>query len=142
MTQVPQHPAWESIAAVIEASIGWADTKDLPRLYDSLTQDERLFLFHPDEDSTIVGFDNFRAMAERLFMDPAFTATGHAVRDLRIHVDPTSTVAWFSARLDDHGSWNGIPCGWENARWTGVLLLQDGRWRMVQMHFSLASPGA
>jgi hypothetical protein len=136
------HPHGPAIAAVIEASIGWAVDKDLPRLYRSLVQDERLFLFHPDEDSTIVGFQAFQSMAERVFLDPAFQATGHAIRDLRIQVDATSTVAWFSARLDDHGTWNGAPCGWENARWTGVLLRELDEWRIVQMHFSLPTPPA
>ena len=137
-----RHPQWDAIAAVVEASIGWAATKDVARLYDALVRDERLFLFHPDEDSTIIGFAAFQAMAERVFLDPAFQATGHAIRELRIQVDSTSTVAWFSARLDDHGTWNGAPCGWENARWTGVLLYQPAGWRIVQMHFSLSTPAA
>jgi len=142
MTATLRHPEWDSIAAVIESSIGWAAHKGLQRLYASLVQDERLFLFHPDEDSTITGFEAFQAMAERVFLNPAFQATGYEIRDLDIQVDPTSTVAWFSARLDDHGTWNGAPCGWENARWTGVLLREQDAWRIVQMHFSLPSPAA
>jgi hypothetical protein len=48
-------------------------------------------------------------------------------------------VAWYSARLDDHGEWDGRKTGWDDARWTGVLEKRAGKWVIAQMHFSLAS---
>jgi len=125
------------VEAVIRVSIAWAEGKRLHLLYDALAQDGRLFIFHPDEDSTIRGFTAFRRMAEDVFMDPAFAAAGHEIRDLRIDFSRGGDIAWFSARLDDRGTWEGRPIGWENARWTGVLEQSDERWRIVQMHFSL-----
>ena len=56
----------------------------------------------------------------------------------RMNLSETGTVAWFSALLDDFGEWQGEPVGWEDARWTGVLEKRDGRWVIVQMHFSFA----
>ncbi|MFA7332094.1 MAG: nuclear transport factor 2 family protein [Candidatus Delongbacteria bacterium] len=132
-----RHPQWERVEAVIRASIAWADDKDLALLYDSLVPDARLFLFHPDDESTIAGFPAFQEMAERVFLNPAFRATGFCIRELRIDFSPAGDVAWFSARLDDHGEWDGRPIGWENARWTGVLVQQAGQWKIIQMHFSL-----
>ena len=134
-----RHPQWVQVEAVIRASIAWAENKDLALLYDSLVPDERLFIFHPDEESTVVGFPAFQEMAERVFMNPAFRATGYCMRELRIDFSPSADVAWFSARLDDHGEWQGRPSGWENARWTGVLLRQSGQWKIAQMHFSLST---
>ena len=45
-------------------------------------------------------------------------------------------VAWYHARLDDYNEWQGQPANWEDVRWTGVLEKRDGRWVIVQMHFS------
>lgn len=45
-------------------------------------------------------------------------------------------VAWFFRMLDDVNEWKGQPASWIDTRWTGVLEKREGRWRMVQMHFS------
>jgi hypothetical protein len=39
----------------------------------------------------------------------------------------------------DLGGWDGKPIGWKDTRWTGVLEKRDGKWVIVQMHFSSAS---
>jgi hypothetical protein len=36
------------------------------------------------------------------------------------------------------GEWNGKPSCWKDTRWTGVLEKREGRWVIVQMHFSFA----
>jgi hypothetical protein len=125
------------IAKVIETSIGWAANKDRDLLFNSVAQDSSFFIYHPDSASTIVGFDTFRQMVDELFMRPEFKATGHEVKDLRIHLSRSGDAAWFSAFLDDFSEWDGQPMGWVNARWTGVLEKRDGKWVIVQMHFSL-----
>jgi ketosteroid isomerase-like protein len=48
-------------------------------------------------------------------------------------------VAWFFCILDDINTYKGEPASWENARWTGVVEKRDGRWVVVQQHFSFAS---
>ena len=127
------------IEKVVRASIGWALTKDRALLYDCMAQDSSFFIFHPDSKSTIVGFEAFRAMAEKVFMSDRFKATDFALRDLRIDLSRSGDVAWYSARLDDHGEWDGRKTGWDDARWTGVLEKRSGKWVIAQMHFSLAS---
>jgi ketosteroid isomerase-like protein len=126
------------IEQVIHDSIGWALTKDLDRLFSIMAQDAEFFIFHPDSRSTIVGFEAFKALGERVWMQEAFKATDYAIRELRIQLSQSGTVAWFSCYLDDHAEWNGRPTGWDNARWTGVLEKRGGRWLVVQMHFSFA----
>jgi ketosteroid isomerase-like protein len=107
-------------------------------LFNSVAQDSSFFIFHPDSGSTIVGFDAFRKMVDDVFMQDAFKATGSSIRDMRIDISKSGDVAWYSAILDDFGEWNGAPMAWRNARWTGVLERREGKWVIVQMHFSFA----
>ena len=89
---------------------------------------------HP-EGSVVRGFDEFKK-AERIWMSPNFKAVRFEIRDLRIKLSKGGDVAWFFCILDDMNEWKGQPSNWENTRWTGVLEKRDGRWVMVQQHFS------
>jgi hypothetical protein len=127
------------IKQVIDISIGWALHSDINALYDALAQDENFFIYHPQSTGTIKGFKAFKAYAERIFLNPAFKATAYEIKDLKVNLSPTGQTAWYSCLLDDYGEWNGTPMGWDNARWTGVLEKREGKWLIVQMHFSLAT---
>jgi hypothetical protein len=127
------------VAQVINDSIGWALTKNKTRLFDIMTHDDDFFIYHPDSKSTIIGFEAFRQFAERAWMSDAFKATDFAIRDLHLRFSEARTVAWYACLLDDHGEWNGKPSGWDNCRWTGVVEKRDGKWVIVQMHFSFAA---
>jgi hypothetical protein len=129
----------EQIKQVVHNSIGWAMNKDKDLLLNSVARDSNFFIYHPDNRSTIVGFDEFRDLVENVFMHPAFKATGFEINDLRINLSSSGEAAWFSARLNDHGEWNGQPTSWENVRWTGVLEKRNSKWVIVQMHFSFAT---
>lgn len=122
----------------IHDAIGWALNKDLERLFSIMAQDENFFIFHPDSRSTIVGFDAFKELGKRSWMNAAFKATDYAIKDLRVNYSKLGNVAWYSCMLDDHAEWNGQPIGWDNCRWTGILEKRDEHWVIVQMHFSLA----
>jgi ketosteroid isomerase-like protein len=120
---------------LIRDSIGWAITKDRPLLERIMAHEDDLFLFNPDTKSTVVGWDAFAKNFE-FWMDPRFKATRFEIRDLRLTLARGGGVAWFSALLDDLGEWEGRPIGWKDTRWTGVLEKRNGRWVIVQMHFS------
>ena len=128
-----------AVEKVVRDSIGWALNKDKQLLLDSVAHDADFFIFHPDSQSTIVGFEAFRKMVETVFMNEKFKATDFKVKDLRISLSKSGDVAWYSAYLDDHGEWDGRKTGWDDARWTGVVEKREGRWVIVQMHFSIAS---
>jgi hypothetical protein len=128
-----------AIQEVLRSSIDWAVNKDTLLLYSTVADDSSFFIYHPDSTSTIVGIDSFRQMVTEVFLNPAFRATGSELRDLRVFIARSRTVAWFSAILDDHGEWDGTPISWINVRWTGVLERRHGRWVIVQMHFSFAA---
>jgi ketosteroid isomerase-like protein len=129
----------KSIAETISASIAWALKKDTNRLYGSMVQDGRLFIFHPDSQSTIRGIQAFKTHVERVFLDDAFRATGFEIKELSIQLADSGNMAWFSCFLDDHYEWDGQPGSWIDVRWTGILEKQRGQWKIVQMHFSKAS---
>ncbi len=126
------------ITTIIHDSTGWALTKDRARLESIIANDDDLFIFHPDSRSTVVGWDQFVPRFE-IWMDPRFAATHFDVRDLRVNLSRSGDVAWFSAILDDCGTWEGREFCWQDTRWTGVLERRDGAWVLVQMHFSFAS---
>jgi DNA gyrase inhibitor GyrI len=128
----------EIVEDIIRDTIGWALTKDRARLESILAHDDDFFIFHPDWDGTIVGWDAFVKLFD-VWMDPRFTATHMDVRDMRIQFSRSGNVAWFSAILDDFGEWDGKPAQWKDTRWTGVLERRDRTWQVVQMHFSFAA---
>ena len=125
------------VEKVIRDSIGWALTKDRPLLESTLVQDKHLFIFNPDSETTsgweqfVKGFD--------FWLDPRFKATQLDIREMRIDVSPAGDTAWWACILDDLGEWDGRPIGWKDTRWTGVLVKREGKWRIVQMHFSFAA---
>lgn len=128
------------VAQAIHDNIEWPyPEKNLKLLYSTIARDPSFFIFHPDSKSTIVGFDAMQKLVEAVFMNPGFKATGSDIRDLRVNLSRSGEVAWFSAILDDFGEDNGKPYAWLNTRWTGVLEKREGKWLVVQMHFSFAS---
>ena len=125
----------EIITQVIENSIGWAQTKDTALSYSCYAHDSDLFFYNPD-DSYIHGFDSFKKLTENFFMKDEFKAISCEIKDLKLNLSQSGTVAWYSCILDDRNEWNGQPANWIDVRWTGVLEKRDDKWVIVQMHFS------
>ena len=126
------------IEKVIDNSIGWAMTKDLDLLYNSLAHDSSFFIYHHDSRSTVVGFEIFKKASD-FWMSPDFKATHYKIWDLRIHLSRSGDVAWYSCMLEDCAEIKGVPGCWKDTRWTGVLEKRDSKWVIVQMHFSFAA---
>jgi ketosteroid isomerase-like protein len=124
------------VEKTIRNSIGWAKTKDIRLLYSIIANDTNYVEVDPD-DRIVKGFDDF-IKAEKFWMSPNFKAIRYDVRDLKITFAKSGQVAWFFCILDDINEWKGQPASWENTRWTGVLEKRDGKWIIVQMHFSFA----
>lgn len=125
------------VEKTIRDAIGWALTKDQRRLESILAHDADFFIFHPDSKSTVRGWEAFAKMIPD-FMDPRFKATRFEVNELATNFSRSGDVAWYSAMLEDCGEWNGKASCWKETRWTGVLEKREGRWVIVQMHFSFA----
>lgn len=127
------------ISKVIHNSIGWAASKDKELIFSCFADDPELFWFSPRDDGTIHGYRAFVDLTENFFMLDDFKAVRYEIRDLQINLSRSGDMAWYHARLDDYNEWKGQPANWEDVRWTGVLEKRDGRWTIVQMHFSDAS---
>lgn len=126
------------IAEVVRNSIAWAVNKDKELSYSCFTHGEDLFFFNPDDAGTLRGFKAFTELTENFFMHEDFKAISSDVRELEIKLSKSGDAAWYRARLDDYNEWKGQPANWEDIRWTGVLEKQNGKWVIVQMHFSFS----
>ena len=124
------------IERTINGSIGWAKDKNLAYLYNIIANDSTFLEVHPG-NRIIKGFNEFRK-AEEFWMSPDFKAIRYDIRDLKITISQSGDAAWWFCMLDDINEWKGEPANWENARWTGVLEKREGRWVIVQQHFSFA----
>lgn len=125
------------IEKVIRDNIGWALTKDRPLAESTMAHDEGLFIYNPDSGSTI-GWSQLVKNFD-FWMDPRFKATKCEIWDMRVNLSRSGDVAWWSCLLNDLAEWDGKPTGWKDTRWTGVLEKRDGKWIIVQMHFSFAA---
>ena len=121
----------------IRDCIGWAKTKDFRLLYSVIANDPDFLEVHPD-GKAVKGFAEFKK-SETFWGSSDFKAVRYEIRDLKIKISKSGDVAWFYCILDDINEWKGQPANWENTRWTGVLEKREGRWLMVQQHFSFAS---
>jgi ketosteroid isomerase-like protein len=125
------------VEKAIHNCIGWAKNKDINLLYSVIANDTSFIEIHPN-NRVVKGFEEFKK-AEKFWMDPDFKAIRYEIKDLDINFSKTSNVAWFYCVLDDINEWKGQPANWENTRWTGVLEKRNGKWVVVQQHFSFAS---
>lgn len=127
----------QKVEAAINNTISWAVTKDFDLLYSIIADDPRYLEIHP-EANVVKGIDEFKKM-EKFWKSDDFKAIGHEIFDLEITFSNSKDVAWFYCMLNDINEWKGKSSSWLNTRWTGVLEKIDGNWRMMQMHFSMAT---
>jgi len=120
----------------IDNVIGWAVTKDFEMFFGSIANDSNFISVTPGE-RVKYGFEEVKKDTA-FWASPDFKAIRHELRDLHIHFSHNKDVAWFFCYLDDINEWKGQPANWENARWTGVLEKRNGKWVVVQQHFSFA----
>lgn len=125
------------ISRVIDNCIGWFKTKDFELSFSTVANDSNFIEIHPT-NRIVRGFEQFKKNSE-IFKRPEFQYVRHEIKDLNINLSISGDVAWFYCVLNDINAWKGQPASWENTRWTGVLEKRDGRWVIVQQHFSFAS---
>ena len=126
----------DSVRSAIHASISWAKNKDFQLLYSTIANDSNYLEVDPGP-GLIKGFEEFKRN-EVFWGSPDFKTVRYEIRDLIINFSKKGDVAWFYCILDDENEWKGQPASWINTRWTGVLEKRDGRWNLVQSHFSFA----
>jgi ketosteroid isomerase-like protein len=126
----------KAVERTINDVFGWAVKKDFNLFFQTISDDSNFISVTPYNR---VKFGIKDVKNDTAFWgSPYFKAIRHELHDLRITFSRSGDVAWFFCILDDINEWKGKPANWENARWTGVLEKRDGKWRIVQQHFSFA----
>ena len=124
----------KAVEKSINDIFGWAVNKDFDLFFNTISDDSSFVSVSPYKRV------KFGAQAVKndtaFWASPNFKAIRHELHDLRINFSNNGSVAWFFCILDDINTWKGEPANWENVRWTGVLEKRDGKWRVVQQHFS------
>ena len=126
----------QMVDKAVHNAICWAMTKDTATLFNTFVPDSTLFIFSPDSASTLRGIKAIQDLADNVWMTDRFKALECNIRELRIQLSQNGDVAWYSCYLDDISEWDGEKSGWRNVRWTGVLEKRQGKWLIMQMHFS------
>jgi ketosteroid isomerase-like protein len=134
--EIDQSKEIAQIEKAIHGAIGWAKNKDFKLLYSIIANDSNYLEVDPNKE-IITGFDAFKKN-ETFWGNPDFKAIRYEIRDLKISLSESGSVAWYYCVLDDINEWKGKPAEWRNTRWTGVLEKRKGEWVIVQMHFSFA----
>jgi ketosteroid isomerase-like protein len=127
----------QEISRTIDSCIGWFKHKDFDLLFSVVARDSNFLEVHPT-DRVVRGFGQFRNNCE-IFKNPDFQYSRHEIKNLQITLSQSGENAWFYCVLNDINTWKGQPANWENTRWTGVLEKREGRWVIVQQHFSFAA---
>jgi hypothetical protein len=136
--QLPDREAEkEKIAQTISSCIGWAKDKNLDLFFSVIANDEDYISVTPGK-RVIKRFEDVKQNVP-FWMSPDFKYVRHELKDLEITFARCGEVAWFYCVLNDINTYKGEPACWENTRWTGVVEKRDGRWVIVQQHFSFAA---
>jgi len=125
------------ISKVIDSCIGWFKNKDFELLFSVVSNDSDFLEVHPN-GTVVTGFEQFRKNSE-IFKNPDFMYSRHEIKNLKVTLSRSGENAWFYCKLNDMNTWKGQPANWENTRWTGILEKREGRWVIVQQHFSFAA---
>lgn len=124
----------KAVETAINNVFGWAVEKNFDLFFGTIADDSDFVSVTP-YDRVKIGVEEVKKDTS-FWASPDFKALRHEVRDLKVTFSRSGDVAWFFCVLDDINEWKGQPANWENVRWTGVLEKRDGRWRVVQQHFS------
>ena len=138
MTSSKANEIKKEINRILHDAFSWALTKDRALFESIFANDDDFFSIFPDSKGTAVGWNQFEKFLDG-WMDPRNVAKGYEIRDLRIAISKSKDVAWFSSIVDDEGEYDGEPWGAKNIRWTGVLEIRNGSWRICQQHLSEAN---
>ena len=124
----------EEVTKAINNVFGWAVNKDFDLFFSTIADDSDFVSVTP-YNRVKFGVEAVKQDTS-FWADARFKAIRHEVHDLKIVFSHSGEVAWFYGLLDDINEWDGQPANWEKVRWTGVLEKRDGKWRVVQQHFS------
>jgi ketosteroid isomerase-like protein len=105
-------------------------------LFTTCSNGPDLFMYQLDSATTIRGFAELEKYSVG-WKNPDVRYAGHKIHDLTVRISRSGDAAWFSARLEDCARVKDRAPRCFTSRYTGVLEKREGRWILVQQHFSL-----
>ena len=126
----------KAVETIIENNIEWFKNKDFKLSYSTMSNGPDLFLFQLDSKSTINGFEEFKKFSE-VWKNPDVKYGGHKFYDLKITISRLGDAAWFHCMLEDCSKYKDNPVRCFTTRYSGVLEKREGRWILIEQHFSV-----
>lgn len=129
----------EQVNAVLDiCNKGW-ETQDIAAISNVYAQDSDMIAFGTDLAERFVGWEDLEKSIKEMFA--AFNDVTYEISNRTIKIGKSGDVAWFTEIQDIKLIMNEEKIELKNGRNTGVLEKRDGKWVIVQSHFSLPVEG-
>jgi uncharacterized protein (TIGR02246 family) len=128
-----------AVRAIVQASMGAWDRKDLAWFEASSAHDADQVNFGTDAAEYWVGWDAVRAAVKAQFA--ALSNARFTCRDVRVKVHPSGAVAWATYLWDGEGTSGGEPFSLKGVRATIIYEKRGGKWLAVSSHYSVPVSG-
>ncbi len=114
-------------------------TQDMEMFAEIFAPDEDLVVVFTDEAEPFVGWESFKDAINKWFESLEAGSGDVSFRQQAIKVNASGTVAWVSCTEDASFIYQDQPFSVKGARVTWGLEKRNGKWVIVQAHFSLPS---
>ena len=129
----------EQINAVLDlCNKGW-ETQDLAIISNVYAHDSDMIVFGTDLAERFVGWEDLEKSLKKMFA--SFNDVTYKISNRTIKIENDGDVAWFTEIQDIKLKVEEEDIELKNGRNTGVLEKRDGKWVIVQSHFSLPIEG-
>jgi uncharacterized protein (TIGR02246 family) len=115
------------------------ETGDINLISEVMAHDPDIVIFGTDAAERWVGYDEIRTAMEQQFA--AMENVQTSVHDQVFTIHHSGDVAWCSSIIDVTGVSMGEDFAIAGLRFTAVLEKRDGKWVIVQAHFSVPVEG-
>jgi uncharacterized protein (TIGR02246 family) len=115
------------------------ETGDINLISELIAHDPDIVIFGTDAAERWVGYEEFRTAAEQQFA--AMESVQISAYDEVFKIHNSGDVAWCSSIADIAGVSMGEDFEMAGLRFTAVLEKRDGKWMIVQAHFSVPVEG-
>ena len=115
------------------------ETRDINLTSEVMAHDPDMVIFGTDATERWVGYEEFRTAVEQQFA--AMESVQISASDEVFKIHNSGEVAWCSSIVDITGVSMGEDFEMAGLRFTAVLEKRDGKWVIVQAHFSVPVEG-
>lgn len=120
---------------VLDQVIKVWETEDMQSLSDIFAHDSDMVIFGTEAGERVVGWDSFQELMQNQF--DTTDSSKISVSNRVVKFNNTGNAAWFSEVIDWHLVSDGQDVNLNGLRGTGVLEKRNGKWVVVQLHYSI-----